>query len=572
MPFFGGGSSDYKIVGTNIKGGTGAMPAVIGDNNIALGLGSMNAAINTDRQIAIGTSAAGAIATGYDNIYVGYVCGYGDLSQGTNPYAPQENVAIGNGAFNNVFNSATGNVVIGYAAVQSTNDYVNQTVLIGERAGSSLENSNQSVGVGSYVFNGGGQQLGASVAVGYSAGSGYLVTSVNNVFIGYGTGSSGTTLGGTQNSCTFIGYQAGFTPTVPNMANCIAIGYQSFAYVDNLVPQNGAIIIGSNSGLINNTGDLSNSIIIGNGITSNTPNKIIIGGASHTAVEIGGVPLGSFAGGLTARWSTLPAASTVPDGTVYRVTNLPSGSMWRSTGVMWVPHGGGEMNAVETGWLFAQGYGQTGITSNGLRVPTTVSAATAAGVISNTDALTKSRRVEINTGSAAGASCEYYQNTPNFVRQDGFYFSAVFGSDDAVPVAGVRSFCGVSDATTAFTNIDPSAMTDSFVGMGNDAADANMQIIHHNNGGGGAVKVDLGAAFPVGQKGWYLLELSFDWATTDVYYQVTNLLTGATASGTLTTKTPPLNSLMSFHMWRNNNASLANAKAVFSKVFMARYE
>lgn len=82
MPFFGGGGGDYHIVVTNIKGGTDAAPAIVGDNSMALGNGALQNAQNVDAFIAIGNNAANAVVDSDDNASV--VIGYRSLEQATN--------------------------------------------------------------------------------------------------------------------------------------------------------------------------------------------------------------------------------------------------------------------------------------------------------------------------------------------------------------------------------------------------------------------------------------------------------------------------------------------------------
>ena len=71
MPFFGG-TGKYIIVGTNIKGGNDAAPAVIGDNNMALGNGALKSLIDGDGNIAIGNNAGNSIEDNSGNIIIGH--------------------------------------------------------------------------------------------------------------------------------------------------------------------------------------------------------------------------------------------------------------------------------------------------------------------------------------------------------------------------------------------------------------------------------------------------------------------------------------------------------------------
>lgn len=75
MPFFGGGTSDYKIVGTNIKGSPTSMPAVVGGNNAALGVGALPLLVGGTFNIAIGNSTGPNLIDSNANILIGYSAG-----------------------------------------------------------------------------------------------------------------------------------------------------------------------------------------------------------------------------------------------------------------------------------------------------------------------------------------------------------------------------------------------------------------------------------------------------------------------------------------------------------------
>ena len=149
MPFFGGGGGDYIIVGTNIKGGTNAAPAVIGDNNMALGNGALESALNADENIAIGNLALNAISTGSRNISIGHNS-FPNLALGTfvtsiggntgaQSTGSQQSVIIGHGAFSSTIfqphtaDAAQQSVIIGTSSVRSGD--VTSSVYIGFAAG-----------------------------------------------------------------------------------------------------------------------------------------------------------------------------------------------------------------------------------------------------------------------------------------------------------------------------------------------------------------------------------------------------------------------------------------------------
>jgi hypothetical protein len=102
-----------------------------------------------------------------------------------------------------------------------------------------------------------------------------------------------------------------------------------------------------------------------------------------------------------------------------------------------------------------------------------------------------------------------------------------------------RAFSGMRVVTTP-TDVETSSIV-NMVGMGWDAADTNIQMMH-NDGSGTATKIDLGASFPVptvDRTSVYELVLFARPGTTQsVGYRVTDLVSGAEASGTITTDLP----------------------------------
>lgn len=103
-----------------------------------------------------------------------------------------------------------------------------------------------------------------------------------------------------------------------------------------------------------------------------------------------------------------------------------------------------------------------------------------------------------------------------------------------------RAFCGLMNSTAAPTDVEPSSLT-SMVGMGYNAADTNLQIFT-NDGTGTATKTDLGASFPVSttdRSKVYELALFCPPNGSSIQYEVTDVGTGAKATGTLTTDLPP---------------------------------
>ncbi len=119
------------------------------------------------------------------------------------------------------------------------------------------------------------------------------------------------------------------------------------------------------------------------------------------------------------------------------------------------------------------------------------------------------------------------------------------------PATGVanashRAFAGMRNSIAAPTDVNPSTLT-GICGMGYDAADANIQFMH-NDATGTATKIDLGAAFAkpnIDRTAVYEVVMFCPPGITQALsYEVTNLVSGAVASGTVTTDLPSTTTLL----------------------------
>lgn len=122
----------------------------------------------------------------------------------------------------------------------------------------------------------------------------------------------------------------------------------------------------------------------------------------------------------------------------------------------------------------------------------------------------------------------------------GFHYVCRWAPATGQATATSRAWCGLRASASAPTDVEPSSNVNA-IGMGWDAADSNVQIMH-NDGSGTATKVDLGASFPVSttdRAKVYELALFAVPGTTEVAWQVTDLTTGAIATGTITSADMP---------------------------------
>jgi hypothetical protein len=122
----------------------------------------------------------------------------------------------------------------------------------------------------------------------------------------------------------------------------------------------------------------------------------------------------------------------------------------------------------------------------------------------------------------------------------GFTHICRWGPATGVATATSRAFVGLLASTSVQTDVETSSRT-LFCGMGWDAADANIQFMH-NDGSGTATKIDLGSSFPVPTTDrahiYELAMFSPPGPTQSLSYEVTDLVTGAVATGTVTTDLP----------------------------------
>jgi len=138
----------------------------------------------------------------------------------------------------------------------------------------------------------------------------------------------------------------------------------------------------------------------------------------------------------------------------------------------------------------------------------------------------------------------------------GFLARFVWAPATGVSNASHRAFCGLDGTTNIPSDVENSGLTTGIVGMGWDAADANIQVMH-NDLSGVATKIDLGASFPVptADRGEvYELQLySPNSLTQSVSYRVIRYNTTdntflAEATGTITTNLPPVSTLLGPHI------------------------
>ena len=151
----------------------------------------------------------------------------------------------------------------------------------------------------------------------------------------------------------------------------------------------------------------------------------------------------------------------------------------------------------------------------------------------------------------------------------GFQLVWRWGPATGVATATHRAFTGMRNTTAAPTDVNPSAQTNLF-GMGYDSADTNIQFMH-NDGSGTATKIDLGASFPKPNADltsvYEIAMFSPPGTTQALHYEVTNLVSGAVATGTITTDIPTTSTLLTPYAWM----SVGGTSSVIGHATMGLY-
>jgi hypothetical protein len=210
----------------------------------------------------------------------------------------------------------------------------------------------------------------------------------------------------------------------------------------------------------------------------------------------------------------------------------------------------------------------------GIATLTATGTATSAN-IATTNRQTRTQRLEylVTTASTSAVAGWRYPNLGWTVGgaaagEGGFFYVCRWGPATGVATATKRAFVGMTNTTAAPTNVEPSTIT-NIVGMGWDAADANIQIMHR--GTAAITKVNLGASFPVPTtdrtKAYELVMFSPPGSTQSVSYTVTDLGTGATASGTINTNMPTTTTLLTQRGWM----SVGGTSSVIGIALMSCY-
>lgn len=202
----------------------------------------------------------------------------------------------------------------------------------------------------------------------------------------------------------------------------------------------------------------------------------------------------------------------------------------------------------------------------------TVVGTVAVRTLASTSLFTRMRRLGYTSTAATAGSLWSIRNgaaqfsTGNGSGLGGFFQSIRFAVTDAAVVSGARMFLGVSSATGAPTNVEPSTLTNSF-GIAQLSTDATQLYLCYG-GSAAQTAVALGTGFPCIQATAGIANgIPYDfmiWCPPNsngvINWQLDRIDTGTSTAGTVTpatlgVQTPANTTMLNTWMYRTNNAT-----------------
>lgn len=174
-----------------------------------------------------------------------------------------------------------------------------------------------------------------------------------------------------------------------------------------------------------------------------------------------------------------------------------------------------------------------------------------AGAVSNSSFYRSQRRVDaLVTVASTTAVAGFRYNQTQWYRGDaagrgGFTFFARWGGTTGVATSTTRGFCGLNSQTAAPTDADPSGRN-NILGFGWDSGDANISFMH-KTGTGTVVKETLSGSWPrpsSNEGAVYECTIHSSPNGSSITYEITNLTSGATTRGSVTTDIPAQSTLL----------------------------
>jgi hypothetical protein len=212
----------------------------------------------------------------------------------------------------------------------------------------------------------------------------------------------------------------------------------------------------------------------------------------------------------------------------------------------------------------------------GLNPPTALGTAAARNV-ATTNLLTRAKRLGYNSATQTGNTAGHYNAQAQFtigtgtVGIGGFFYVCRFGS--GVNRAGDLLFVGLTSSIAAPSGTASPATFTNAIGVGAAIGDTNMSIYY--GGSAAQTPIALGANFPKNDPDsiYEIVLYAGSDVNNSVDYRVTNLLTGAQTSGTLTAATagvqlPASTTLLAHRCFRANGNTTGQTQMDIISVYI----
>lgn len=176
-----------------------------------------------------------------------------------------------------------------------------------------------------------------------------------------------------------------------------------------------------------------------------------------------------------------------------------------------------------------------------------------AAAVATTNLHTAMRRLDYLVTTASTTAIAYLTSSAVSMNQffigtaplGGFHMVLRFGGATGMTTSTHRFYAGMTSGTGAPADSEPNSRS-GLIGAGYGSADPNWKIMH-KTASGTATEIDLGASFPrqtADRSKMYELALFCSPGGTSVFYEFTDLTTGAVATGEITTNLPTSTTLL----------------------------
>ena len=280
---------------------------------------------------------------------------------------------------------------------------------------------------------------------------------------------------------------------------------------------------------------------------------------------------GPLASGARALYELTVGASAITSGTSYRT----------STGVEGPPGPDGPQGPagnelyLQRRRVYESTGGGTSLFTSAVGFDTTITSSVSAG-LSSSSLVGSIPHVTLDTTGGAGNAQSVY--TKPWCHRGAAAgrggFDAAFRFIVPYPSfnhSGQRSFIGLYDTTAgAIGSVDPDTLI-NLIGVGNIAADSNLAVIH-NDGTGTATVATLGSSYPAITTGTvYELRLQCDANGSSITYTLTNISTGSSTTGSVSSDIPSSSTFLGSVMWINNNSAGVSSLGFMQMTGNSRY-